>query len=103
MLLRPPLFLFVISSFICLVINFFTNTVMTLAWLAGFTVFIIGFVIALVHSKTDKRIYYSLISIPQFMLLQIVSLLKARKANIYSVATTHIHNKTMEELKGGAI
>lgn len=102
-LLRPPLFLFLISSFICLAINFFTNAAMTWAWLTGFAVFITGFIVALVYSKTDKRIYYSLIGVPRFMLLQIVSLLKARKANIYSVATTHIHNKTMEELKGGAV
>lgn len=101
-LLRPPLFIFLICSLICLIINFFTNQLMTLAWLISFGFFITGFLTALINSKTDKRIYYSLIGIPRFILLQVVSLIKAREANVYSVATTHVHIKTIEELKEGA-
>lgn len=101
-LLRPPLFIFLISSFFCLIINIWISKLSAVCWLISFAFFIIGFIIALVHSKTDRRIYYSLVSIPGFMLLQVLSLLKARKANVYSVATTHIHNKTIEELKEGA-
>lgn len=101
-LLRPPLFIFLISSFFCLIINVWISKLSAVCWLISFAFFIIGFVIALVHSKTERRIFYSLTGIPRFMLLQVLSLLKARKANTYSVATTHIHNKTMEELKEGA-
>lgn len=101
-LLRPPLFIFLISSFFCLIIDVWTDRLSALCWIISFAFFITGFIIALVHSKTDRRIYNSLISIPRFMFLQVLSLLKARKANVYSVATTHIHNKTMEELKEGA-
>lgn len=100
-LLRPPLFIFLISSFLCLTVSLWINESAVLYWTLGFALFIAGFFIALTHSKTDRRIYYSLINIPRFMLLQLVSLFKARKANVYSVATTHIHNKTIEELKEG--
>jgi len=101
-LLRPPLFIFLISSFFCLIINVWISKLSALCWLISFAIFMIGFIMALVYSKTEKRIYYSLVSIPKFMLLQVLSLLMARKANVYSVATTHIHNKTIEELKKGA-
>lgn len=100
-LLRPPLFIFLILSFICLITDFWINEVTSAAWLAGFVFFITGFIIALTHSKTDRRIYNSLAGIPQFMFLQVLSLFKARKANAFSIATTHIHNKTIKELKEG--
>lgn len=100
-LLRPPLFIFLILSFICLISDFWINEVTLAAWLAGFVFFITGFIIALTHSKTDRRIYNSLAGIPQFMFLQVLSLFKARKANVFSIATTHIHNKTIKELKEG--
>ncbi len=100
-LLRPPLFIFLILSFSCLISDFWINEVTSAAWLAGFVFFITGFIIALTHSKTDRRIYNSLAGIPQFMFLQVLSLFKARKANVFSIATTHIHNKTIKELKEG--
>ena len=102
-LLRPPLFIFLIFSFSCLMADVWINEIMVLCWLAGFACFIAGFMIALIHSKPDRRIYASLISIPRFMLLQVASMLKARKANTFSVATTHMHNKTIEELKEDSI
>ena len=98
-LLRPPLFIFLISSFFCLMVNVWIDKLSAFYWIIGFALFIIGFIIALTHSKTDRRIYYSLVNIPRFMFLQVLSLLKARKANVHSVATKHIHNKTIEELK----
>ena len=98
-LLRPPLFIFLILSFFSLIIDLWIDKTMSLAWVTGFAFFIAGFMLALIHSKTDRRIYYSLINIPRFMLLQILSLLRAGKANDLSIATTHIHNSTIKDLK----
>jgi hypothetical protein len=52
-----------------------------------------------VKSNADSRIYKSLRGIPKFMFMQVLSLLKMRSANKISVATTHFHDKKIEELK----
>jgi len=100
-LLRPPLFIFLILSFICAIADIWISSTMSIVWAVGFGLFAAGFLIALMRSETDKRIYSSLVSIPRFMFLQVLSLVKAKKANQLSVATTHVYVKTMEELKGG--
>jgi cellulose synthase/poly-beta-1,6-N-acetylglucosamine synthase-like glycosyltransferase len=88
-LLRPPLFLFLLSSILCLFINLFISPVAVLIWVAALGVFGASFFIALLHNKTDKRIYQSLRSIPRFIYYQVKSLLKMRKNQWYSVATEH--------------
>lgn len=98
-LLRPPLFIFLILSIMCLLCNLIIgNSTLALVWTTAFFLFIIGFVISLVVSNTDKRIYKSLISIPKFMFFQIISLLKSKNANKHSVSTQHFHNKNIEHL-----
>jgi len=91
-LLRPPLFIFLILSIFCMLANLFISITAVCVWLAGFILFILGFYIALAKSDTDKRIWQSLISIPKFVFYQILSLMKVRKANKHSVATTHYYN-----------
>lgn len=86
-LLRPPLFIFLILSVFCMLANVFMSWMGVTLWLAGFLLFVLGFYIALAKSHTDARIYQSLINIPKFIYFQILSLLKARKANQHSVAT----------------
>ncbi len=98
-LLRPPLFIFLILSFFLMVINIFIDPVITLIWLAGFILFTAGFFIALLNSDTDKRIFQSLGGIPKFIFFQILSLLKVRKANQHSVATQHYYEKKSDEIK----
>lgn len=87
-LLRPPLFIFLILGLFATVINFVLG-LNYIIWLIGFLSFIIGFFLALIKSDTDKRIYASLFNIPRFMFYQILSLSKARIANKVSVATKH--------------
>jgi cellulose synthase/poly-beta-1,6-N-acetylglucosamine synthase-like glycosyltransferase len=87
-LLRPPLFIFLILSIIAMAANFVLGLNYVI-WLLGFVAFIIGFLLALTNSKTDQRIYKSLIGIPKFMFYQIVSLSKIKAANKISVATKH--------------
>ena len=87
-LLRPPLFIFLILSIIALGVNFILGLNYVI-WLLGFTTFILGFLLALINSKTDVKIYKSLIGIPKFMFYQLVSLSKIKVANKISVATKH--------------
>ncbi len=91
-LLRPPLFIFLLLSVFCLFINVFISWAVALLWVFGFLIFIIGFLLALVQSPTDKRIYQSLINIPKFIFFQVAALLKVNKANQRSVATRHTYN-----------
>lgn len=97
-LLRPPLFIFLILSVLSLIINL-TLGWSIFFWLLGFVLFILGFIIALLLSETDKKIYLSLINIPKFIFFQILSLLKVRKANIISVATKHEHILKSQTIK----
>jgi cellulose synthase/poly-beta-1,6-N-acetylglucosamine synthase-like glycosyltransferase len=86
-LLRPPLFIFLILAVFCMLANVFISWVAVALWLVGFLLFVLGFYLSLAKSDTDKRIYQSLVNIPKFIYFQILSLLKSRKANQYSVAT----------------
>lgn len=88
-LLRPPLFIFLVLSVLCLAINIFFNPVFAIVWAIALFLFAAGFAIALGSSHTDTRIYKSLKNIPQFIFFQVLSLLKVRKANQHSVATQH--------------
>ncbi|MCD0490219.1 glycosyltransferase family 2 protein [Pedobacter sp. MC2016-14] len=94
-LLRPPLFLFIIASGIFMFINIFISLTAFLIWCIAFLLFILGFYLALVRAKVDARIYKSLINIPKFIYLQVISLLKSKNANKASVATTHYHNESI--------
>lgn len=92
-LLRPPLFIFLILSVLCLVANLFISITASLVWLIGLCAFVLGFYIALAKSDTDKRIWQSLINIPKFIFYQVLSLLRSRSANKRSVATTHYYHE----------
>ncbi|TKK65232.1 glycosyltransferase family 2 protein [Ilyomonas limi] len=97
-LLRPPLFMFIILSGLFTLVNLFINPIIAFIWIASFVLFLIGFIIPVVHEETDKRIYKSLVKIPMFMFYQVLSLLKVKKANSFSVATQHYHSNTIEEI-----
>ena len=92
-LLRPPLFIFLILSMLCLLINLWVSKDAVWLWIISIIIFITGFVIALIASKTPKKIYHAMIMIPKFMFFQVVSLIKMRSANEISIATEHYHTK----------
>lgn len=98
-LLRPPLFIFLLLSLALMGINLFVAPTIALIWLIGFVAFVVGFLLSLSLSPTDKRIYQALSGIPKFIFFQVLSLLKARNANKHSVATQHYHDKKIEEIK----
>lgn len=88
-LLRPPLFIFLILSVLFMFLNLFINPYVSFFWLLGLFIFVIGFAISLMNYKTDQRIYKALTNIPNFIFFQIISLTKVRIANKRSVATQH--------------
>ena len=98
-LLRPPLFIFLILSMFFTIISIWVSKLAFVLWLCGFACFIGGFLIAIVHAKPDKRIVRSLVSIPVFVFYQVLSLLRSRNANKLSVATNHFSDKTINEIK----
>ncbi|TCD23409.1 glycosyltransferase [Pedobacter psychrodurus] len=89
-LLRPPLFIFLILSLLLLMISILTGSVASVYWILAIFSFLISFLIALLRQPTDARIYRSLAGIPKFIYYQVVSLVYARGANKRSVATKHI-------------
>lgn len=88
-LLRPPLFLFLAASVFFAALNLLIAPAVTLLWLGGLTLFVLGFLLALRKSSTDRSIYAALYQIPRFVWYQVIALLNARKANERSVATRH--------------
>jgi cellulose synthase/poly-beta-1,6-N-acetylglucosamine synthase-like glycosyltransferase len=97
-LLRPPLFMFLLLSVVCLAVNIFLGWMGLLLWMAAFFGFVLGFAIAIAHARPDKRVIQSLVGIPKFIFYQVISLLKIRKANKMSVATHHYHVKSIDEV-----
>ncbi|MGV3599951.1 MAG: glycosyltransferase [Dyadobacter fermentans] len=92
-LLRPPLFIFLLLSVAFMFVNVLVAPLLALAWLGALVVFVLGFYISLKSSPTDPKIYQSLVNIPKFMFYQLTALLNARRANKISVATRQ-ENKT---------
>lgn len=86
---RPPLFMFILLSVLCLIINLFISPVFAVIWVIAFIMFMIGFYIPLRFYKADPRIYNSLVNIPKFIYFQLVSLFYAKNANKRSIATKH--------------
>lgn len=93
MLLRPPLFMLLMFSCVCLVLNLFLAPWMLIYWVCAFIIFFVSVFKALSYFKADKKIYRSLKDAPRFIYFQILALLKVRRANQISVATEHYHKE----------
>lgn len=99
-LLRPPLFIFILLSIICFSSNLFVNYFYSAVWLIAFIIFVFSFILALKKQNASKKIYSSLSSIPKFIFYQLVSLCYARVANQRSIATKHTNISKIEYDKG---
>jgi len=95
-LLRPPLFIFLAMSFMCFAIDLFIFPNQILYWVIAFFLFVVGFILSLLLSNTNKLIYRSLWGIPFFIFHQLQSLLKVNKANQLSIATKHSFQDTID-------
>ncbi|SKB82529.1 glycosyltransferase [Daejeonella lutea] len=94
-LLRPPLFLFLIFSVCFFSINVVIGSNFMFYWSAGLLCFIIGFALALMSSNVDRRIYRSLVSIPKFIYYQVLSLVKLSNLNKQPISTRHTHSSEL--------
>lgn len=92
LLMRPPLFILLILSFICFAIDLAIFPYMALLWLLALLLFIAMFFIAFSYFKADRVIYRSLMNAPKFIFYQLAALIKSKKANQLSVATKHFPN-----------
>jgi cellulose synthase/poly-beta-1,6-N-acetylglucosamine synthase-like glycosyltransferase len=97
-LLRPPLFIFLLLSVLFMLVNLFVSFTAVLIWGAAFVCFVAGFMLAIAHAKPGPAIYKSLRGIPLFIFYQVLSLLKIRKANSISVATQHSHDPSVNDI-----
>ncbi len=98
-LVRPPLFMFLLASVLFMVINLIAGQLLvSVLWALGLLIFVAGFALALRKSHTDERIYKSLISIPRFMFLQVLSLLKIFTPQKNNVATKHYAEKEIDDI-----
>jgi cellulose synthase/poly-beta-1,6-N-acetylglucosamine synthase-like glycosyltransferase len=88
-LLRPPLFIFLILSFVLFLFNFFFNPIIAIFWVISLLIYVVSFLIPIYQPSTDIRIKKALIAIPVFIYYQIISLFLSAKANKRSVATKH--------------
>lgn len=88
-LLRPPLFLFILASICCALINVFIFPLQAVIWFVALFIFMLSFYLSLRHHQTNPKIYKSLLKIPLFMYFQLLSLIHANDANKRSVATKH--------------
>ena len=91
-LMRPPLFIMILLSLLCLVIDLVFFPAMAVFWLGSMILFVAMFFIAFSYFKADKLIYKSLLNSPRFIYYQLAALVRARKANQLSVATKHCVN-----------
>ncbi|MEJ2880811.1 glycosyltransferase [Pedobacter sp. GR22-6] len=88
-LLRPPLFMFLLLGVVLVVLNLFINPFFSLVLCFCFAMFVLGFIIALKSHKTDERIYKALRFIPVFIFYQLISLMKSLLPNKKNIATKH--------------
>lgn len=96
-LVRPPLFMFLILSVAFTVSNLFIWPMASVAWMLALLCFFTGFRIALIRSNADRAVVNSLYATPKFVYYQLAALLKTRKANKLSVATRQEPGKTTDE------
>lgn len=97
-LFRPPLFILVLLTGAVMLANLFIDPVFSLYWIVAGIIFVSGFFLALKKMHASPELYQSLKYIPKFILLQVRSLFKAKKANQYSVATEHRFHKEIDEV-----
>lgn len=95
---RPPLFIVVGLSGLCILINLFLFPQLLVWWLLAILAFFYIFFVALHYFKAPKVIYNSLKSIPMFIFYQVLSLLKAKQANKISTATQHYYESKIDEV-----
>lgn len=92
-LLRPPLFMFLLLCIVLIFVNLFINAYISVALTVSLCLFIIGFIIALRSGKTDEKVYKALRFIPMFIFYQLISLGRSLIPDQKNIATKHDQKK----------
>jgi len=95
---RPPLFIIAGLSMVSILIAILYQPQMLFFWGTALICFFSVFILSLNYFNAPKVIYKALTKVPVFMLLQVLSLLKAKRANEISTATVHYHDSSIEEI-----
>src|SRR5690606_7492255 len=89
-ILRPPIFITILSSFSFFFVSAISNPIYFLVWSASMSLFVISFAIPLKNERGSRKKYFiALLSIPKFIFYQVVALIHSKNANRRSVATKH--------------
>lgn len=98
MLLRAPLFIIVLGGVFLSIFAYLVNPFLSLLLSISLALFVISFLIIMKISNVDKRIWKSLYSIPLFILYQLLSLFKIKKANKSFLETKHTISNTIDDI-----
>lgn len=98
MLLRAPLFIVVLGGVIFSVPAFIINPYLSVLLLISVFVFVVSFMVIMRISRVDRRIWKSMYSIPLFILYQLLSLFKIKKANKSFLETKHTLSNTIDDI-----
>ncbi|SDM28058.1 glycosyltransferase [Pedobacter antarcticus] len=96
---RPPLFMLALVTVIGVFVDVVLLPEMLYFWGIAIICFLAVFFAALSYFKAPGIIYKALVNIPKFIFLQILSLLKAKRANEISVATVHYSDQHIDEVE----
>lgn len=98
MLLRAPLFIIVLGGVVFSVPAFIINPYLSVLLLISVFIFVVSFMVIMKISRVDQRIWKSLYSIPLFILYQLLSLFKIKKANKSFLETKHTFSNTIDDI-----
>lgn len=99
---RPPLFMLALITVIGVLIDLFFLPEMLYFWAGAIICFLTVFFAALSYFRAPGVIYKALVNIPKFIFLQVLSLMKAKRANEISVATVHYSDHHIDEVRGNS-
>lgn len=97
-ILMPPMIILAGGSIFLLVVNLIFQPVWACAIIGGLLLFALTFLLALKLNRAPSEIWKAIPLIPLFVIRQILSLLKIRKANTDFMATSHSYFKGFDEV-----
>ncbi|MGB3008467.1 MAG: glycosyltransferase family 2 protein [Chitinophagaceae bacterium] len=96
--LKPPLFIIISLSVLCMGIGFFIDPLLTIIWAMVLLLFFITFVVIVLTQGRQKGMFKAILYVPLIIVRQISALLKIRKAGKDFLKTEHIKIIYIDEL-----
>jgi len=98
--IRPPLFIVMGAAFLLMVIDYFFEPGLALAWLLLLLSFLLSFILIVAIKGKDSRYIKTLALMPLFVLRQVAALLKMKKARKSFLKTRHDRLIFIDDLLG---